>query len=67
MRILQSLRVSIPIMFERIGCYQEEYIALLGENFVTIIFIKKQNFKDIDEDGILRLLGVIEKRTNDIL
>jgi len=45
-------------MFERIGCYQEEYLALLGENF---------NFKDIDEDGIIKLLGVIERRTNDIL
>ena len=39
MKILQSLKVSIPIMFERIGCSQEEYIGLLGENFVIKINI----------------------------
>ena len=58
MKIMLSLKVSVPIMFERIGCNQEEYLSLLGDNFV---------FRDIDEDGVIRLLGVIEKRTNDIL
>jgi hypothetical protein len=37
MKIMMSLKINIPIMFERIGCNQEEYMSLLGENFVLSI------------------------------
>ena len=36
MKIMVSLKVSIPIMFERIGCNQDEYMIMLGENFVIL-------------------------------
>lgn len=39
-KLITSLKINIPIMFERIGCNQEEYITLLGENFVKkVLFL----------------------------
>ncbi|CAD8144789.1 unnamed protein product [Paramecium octaurelia] len=57
-KILKELMISIPIMFERIGCNLKEYSQLLGPKF---------SFKEMDEDKLLKVLGVIEIRTNDIL
>ncbi|KAM3138608.1 hypothetical protein pb186bvf_009360 [Paramecium bursaria] len=57
-KILKELKISIPNMFDRIGCNQKEYLSLLGQNF---------SFRDMDEDKIIKVLGVIEIRTNDIL
>lgn len=46
-------------MFDRIGCNSEEYTKDLGEDFKSL--------KDIDESNMLIFLGIIEKRTNDLL
>jgi hypothetical protein len=35
MRIINALKISIPIMFERIGCTSDEYTKELGEGFVS--------------------------------
>ena len=41
MKTINSLKISIPIMFERIGCNSDEYTRDLGEDFVIfIIFLK---------------------------
>lgn len=36
MRIINALKISIPIMFERIGCTSDEYTKELGEGFVSL-------------------------------
>lgn len=46
-------------MFERIGCNSQEYMRDLGDDFKSI--------KDFDEAHMIQFLGVIEKRTNDLL
>ena len=59
MKTINSLKISVPIMFERIGCNSDEYTKDLGEDF--------RSLKDIDEGNMINFLGVIEKRTNDLL
>lgn len=48
-------------MFEKIGCDSEEYTREIGEEYGPF------NYKDIDESNIISYLGVLEKRTNDLL
>ena len=57
---MHSLRISIPIMFTRIGCQSEEYIKDMGEDFVD-------QLRDLNDGNIVNYLSVIEKRTNDLL
>ena len=59
MKTINSLKISIPIMFERIGCNSDEYTRDMGEDFKSL--------KDIDEGNMIAFLGIIEKRTNDLL
>lgn len=49
-KIITSLKINIPIMFERIGCNQEEYLSLLGENFVNMLI-----------NEYLRVFGILMK------
>lgn len=55
MKTVNSLKVGIPIIFERIGCNTEEYLKDLLPN------------QGINEGNILQYLAIIEQRTNEIL
>eukprot|EP01017_Pseudomicrothorax_dubius_P046534 TRINITY_DN8208_c0_g1_i13.p1 TRINITY_DN8208_c0_g1~~TRINITY_DN8208_c0_g1_i13.p1 ORF type:complete len:497 (-),score=164.38 TRINITY_DN8208_c0_g1_i13:95-1585(-) len=55
LRTINSLKVGIPIIFERIGCNTEEYMSGLLPN------------QGVNESNILQYLAVIEMRTNEIL
>ena len=57
MKIVNSLKVSIPNIFERLGCSVEDYV----ENGEII------NLTECDEMNMLQYMSLIEKRTNDIL
>jgi len=35
-KTINSLKISVPIMFTRIGCNSEEYTRDLGENFRSL-------------------------------
>jgi len=51
MKIMYGLRISIGIIFDRIGCSKDEY--MLDEA--------------IDENSMLKYMSHIERRTNEIL
>lgn len=51
MQIMYGLRISIGIIFDRIGCSKDEF--MLDEN--------------IDENNLLLYMSHVERRTNEIL
>lgn len=53
--------MQIPVVFEKIGCDSEEYTRDIGEEYGPF------DYKDIDENNIIQYLGILEKRTNDLL
>ena len=53
---LRLLKISIPVIFERIGCDANE----LGE-------LLSHKGKSMDDENVLVYFNVIEKRTNEIL
>ena len=57
-KTLNSLKIGIPNIFEKIGCNNKDYLEDWGELL---------SINDINEGNILNFLGVIEKRTNEIL
>ncbi len=57
-KTLNSLKIGIPNIFEKIGCNNKAYLEEWGELL---------NINDINEGNILSFLGIIEKRTNEIL
>lgn len=63
MKIINSLKVSIPNVFERLGCNAEEY----AEREDIIVDFIDQNLDECDELNMHIYMSIIEKRTNDIL
>ena len=55
---MNALKIGIPNIFDKIGCNNREYLEDCGELL---------NVNDINETNILLFLGIIEKRTNEIL
>jgi len=52
---INALKISIPIIFERIGCNIEDYANDLLDG------------SSVNEGNMLQYLGIIEKKTNEIL
>jgi len=52
---INALKISIPIIFERIGCNVEDYANELLDGTT------------VNEGNMLQYLGIIEKKTNEIL
>jgi len=52
---INALKISIPIIFERIGCNVEDYASELLDGTT------------VNEGNMLQYLGIIEKKTNEIL
>lgn len=52
---INALKISIPIIFERIGCNIEDYANELLDG------------STVNEGNMLQYLGIIEKKTNEIL
>jgi len=55
MKTINALKVSIPIIFERIGCNAEDYTHELLDTTT------------VNESNMLQYLAIIEKKTNEIL
>jgi hypothetical protein len=54
MKTINSLKVGVSSIFERIGCNTEIVPELIGSTGVT-------------ESNMMHYLGVIEQRTNEVL
>lgn len=53
-KIINSLKIGIKSIFDRIGCNTEQVQEIIGSHGVT-------------ESNMLQYLGIIEQRTNEIL
>ena len=53
-KTINGLKIGIKSIFDRIGCNNEQVAELVGSHGVT-------------ESNMMQYLGIIEKRTNEIL
>ena len=58
MKLINSLKVCIPVIFDRIGCNNEDYLKEMGDLIVNILYFKlllfkSMNINDINEGNML--------------